>query len=232
MVYDKADRLVLSQDGNQHGSHEWNFIEYDILGRVVQSGITTDSITNEAALIALRESMSTSLVIDEFDGTGYNSRSLGSNPIVLIENYYDNYEFISMSAYSSFSTRLSYSELSGFDNQYVHPTSPAISAKGMLTGTMVRMLDNSAIEVTAMYYDDRGRLVQSRSNNRLNGYDYDLYHYSFTGQVLNHRHVHKTSLITSELNENYRYVYDHADRLRFTYHKLHTRAEVKLSELV
>ena len=232
MVYDKADRLVMSQDGEQRKSHEWSFIEYDVLGRVVQSGTTTVVISNEAELNALRESTSTILNVNNFNGAGYNTTSLGSNPIVLIENYYDNYQFINMSAYSSFSTRLSYSEVSGFDNQYIHPTTPAISAKGMLTGTMVRMLDNSAIEVTAMYYDDRGRVVQSRANNRLNGYDYDLYHYSFTGQVLNHRHVHKTSLIASELIENYRFVYDHADRLRFTFHKLNTRAEVKLSELV
>ena len=135
------------------------------------------------AYIALNDSMSAILNVNNLDSTGYNSTSLGSNPIVLIENYYDNYQFINMSAYSSFSTRLSYSEVTGFDNQYVNPTTPVISAKGMLTGTMVRMLDNSAIEVTAMYYDDRGRVVQSRTKNRLNGYDYDLYHYSFTGQL-------------------------------------------------
>lgn len=81
-----------------------------------------------------------------------------------------------MSIYSSYSSQLSYSYVSGFDIQYVNPTSPAISAKGMLIGTMVRMLDSSAIEidVTAMYYDDRGQVVQSQSNYRLNGYDYDL----------------------------------------------------------
>ena len=232
MVYDKADRLVLSQDGNQRGSHQWSFMEYDVLGRVVQSGTTTVVISNEAALNALRQSISTSLIRDIFDGTGYNSMSLGSNPIVLIENYYDNYEFINMSAYSSFSSRLSFSQVTGFDNQYIHPTTPAISARGMLTGTMVRMLDNSAIEVTAMYYDDRGRVVQSRTNNRLNGYDYDWYHYSFTGQVLNHRHIHKIPTVSTELIENYRFTYDHADRLISTFHKLNTRAEVKLSELV
>lgn len=39
--------------------HEWSFIEYDALGRVVQSGITTKNIPKgEAALIALSDSIS------------------------------------------------------------------------------------------------------------------------------------------------------------------------------
>ena len=42
MVYDRADRLVLSQDGNQREktTKEWTVTKYDVFGRVIFTGIT------------------------------------------------------------------------------------------------------------------------------------------------------------------------------------------------
>src|SRR5690606_9890357 len=41
MVYDKRDRLVLTQDGNQRALNQWTFTKYDALNRPILTGIYT-----------------------------------------------------------------------------------------------------------------------------------------------------------------------------------------------
>lgn len=43
-IYDKAGRLILSQDGEQRSKGEWMFTLPDILGRTVLSGICKNSL--------------------------------------------------------------------------------------------------------------------------------------------------------------------------------------------
>ena len=46
--------------------------------------------------------------------------------------------------------------------------------KGLLTGTVTARLDASGVagyDYTAYYYDDRGRVIQTRSTNHLGGTD-------------------------------------------------------------
>ena len=42
IVYDKLDRPVLTQDGNQRVNDEWLFTKYDVFGRVAYTGIFSD----------------------------------------------------------------------------------------------------------------------------------------------------------------------------------------------
>ncbi|WP_164975882.1 MULTISPECIES: hypothetical protein, partial [unclassified Chryseobacterium] len=39
MVYDKADRLVFSQDAKMRPTDKWLFTKYDVLGRVIITGV-------------------------------------------------------------------------------------------------------------------------------------------------------------------------------------------------
>jgi len=45
MVYDKRDRLVLTQDGNNRPANKWLFTKYDRLNRPVLTGILTYSLS-------------------------------------------------------------------------------------------------------------------------------------------------------------------------------------------
>jgi hypothetical protein len=150
----------------------------------------------------LRSSRSTS-----YGERGYTSPKFGTSSTILTQNFYDTYNYQSIPTYKSSIFDLEYKDFStsGFGIQYS-------SAKGLLTGTAIAMLDGSSTLLTAMYYDDHGRVIQTRANNCLNGYDYEYYSYNFTGQPTKKCHVHKTSYIATPLTENYRYFYDHADR--------------------
>ena len=113
---------------------------------------------------------------------GYTSSSLTPG-VILTVNYYDSYSFISNSALNYDSSQ----EQSGYTPQFS-------TAKGLLTGTRVYHLDNpSLFEVSALYYDKYGRVVQSRSTNHLGGYDITYNAVDFRGKVLTTRKEHNIS---------------------------------------
>ncbi|MES2734501.1 MAG: FG-GAP-like repeat-containing protein, partial [Bacteroidota bacterium] len=53
MVYNIRDELVATRDGNQTLLHQWSFIKYDVLGRVVQTGLYFDATRDREALQSL-----------------------------------------------------------------------------------------------------------------------------------------------------------------------------------
>ncbi len=247
MVYDKANRLILSQDGNQRAGYKWTFTKYDILGRVIQMGNTFIETHESGFKVSdLRNQYKEVLVVETKTSSGYsiytNTYNLGTNPIASLENFYDDYDFINFALYSNQKPYLLYvdkstdSNLSLFDIKYQNIVNNVdISTKGMMTGQIVREVDATSMSnytqfvVKAMYYDDRGRVVQTRCNNRLGGYDYDFFHYSFSGKVLNQRHVHKSTSLASAITENYTFTYDNAERLLTTKHKINTQREITIS---
>ena len=120
---------------------------------------------------------------------------------------------------------------SGFDSIYQRKVEGEdISLRGALTGTSVRMLDGSHEQVTAMYYDRNGRVVQSRSNNHLGGYDKYYFRYDFTGAMLKQRHEHKVANQT-QIVENYTYEYDNKGRPTTTLHAINSHTPIKIREL-
>lgn len=70
MVYDDADRLIFSQDGNQRALNtaNWTYYKYDSLNRLTEQGVCTNKVTT-------------------------------SGTTVHIKNYYDNYSFVGTSGF-------------------------------------------------------------------------------------------------------------------------------------
>jgi len=74
---------------------------------------------------------------------------------------------------------------------------------------------------TVMYYDQRGQIVQSKSNNHLGGMEKEYISYNFTGQPVKRKLTHtQETYAPTEIAEVYTYTYDHAGRLLKTYHQL------------
>ncbi|GHV43024.1 hypothetical protein FACS1894180_0900 [Bacteroidia bacterium] len=77
--------------------------------------------------------------------------------------------------------------------------------------------------VSVMYYDQRGRVVQTRANNHLGGMEKEYVAYNFTGQPLKRKHTHnpyENDPASSAITEIYDYQYDHAGRPTITIHAL------------
>lgn len=225
-VYDKADRVILSQDGEQRLLKNWAFTKYDVFGRVILTGIQNINKT--------REQLSTSyknVFISEKPGGVAYGYSWNTMPDVTYEgvltvNYYDNYNHL---LDQGFRNELSYSsdkENQGFGKCFIGELQQN-SAKGLLTGTRVKLLNDPSKEiVTSFFYDERGRVIQTKRKNHLGQIEKEYTSYNFADQpikILKESPLIMTLQISendryiedlSQLDELYEYTYDDASRLK------------------
>ncbi len=223
MVYDRWDRLVLTQDGNQRGNDEWLFTKYDELNRPIMTGICTDSRTattiQEALHVAGYNERN-----ETYNGSGttkYTNTTFPTDNIqkYLTISYYDNYDFIGGEQY----------EDHGFTNGTFH-LDPELrdQVKGQVTGTLAddgTGTGNMLQSVT--YYDSKYRPIQTIADNHLAGTDKISNQYDYVGNLRRSHLTHTASGATTEILREYEY--DHADRLVNTWHKIGANPKMLIS---
>ncbi|NDV79995.1 DUF6443 domain-containing protein [Dysgonomonas sp. 511] len=211
-VYDNADNLIFSQDGEQRLNNEWAFAIPDVFGRPAVSGVCKNELYYEDKPL---EDLVVKVETESSNGIykGYNILGIELvEPVVLQVNFYDNYNFLDINGINN----ADYTPKPGYGTHYDN-------AKGMLTGNMIVQLDADNVGMpeylySVMYYDIRGRLVQTKSNNHLGGTEVEYIAYNFTGQPIKKMHIHNDG--TGTIKEEYTYTYDHAGRLTETRHRL------------
>lgn len=210
-VYDDADQLIFTQDGEQRSREEWSFALSDGLGRKAVTGICTGMSGSQIALGCLEGK--TLKVIYGADGplAGYAlSCEEGSCTLtgasVLTADYYDGYDFMERDGFEAlaYSARDGYGEWSGSDG-----------ARSLRTGSLTARLgtDESTPLGEAYYYDFRHRLVQSVAANHLGGVSRCSYRYDFTGNPLGVREEHAPGTESAPDVLVSTFAYDHAGRL-------------------
>ena len=231
MVYDKADRLILSQDGQQRIKSQWLVNKYDNLGRLLYTGMMNNNGSRQTLQNTIRNWIVTESYVGsaDFASTGYSCTYFSNQITPLLVNYYDDYSFLSLLPQAA-ADSLTYRTMSDYSAQYAN-------AKGLLTGTRSCLLDGSdKYLTTAVYYDSKEQIVQTHSTNHLNGYNHIYNKLSFTGKplkTLKRQYVTfkyypdptAYSLTTNELYEN---SYDHADRLTNTTYQINNKPLVTL----
>ncbi|MEQ8627759.1 DUF6443 domain-containing protein, partial [Ekhidna sp.] len=230
MIYDKWDRLVLTQDGNQRIAAQWLFTKYDGLNRPVITGIVDDYST------LIDDVMSETANRFETFGdpaalleTQYTDRTFPQDAHIseyLTITYYDNYDFVAASALSG----TIYScpdEFKGVNVDAYHLL-PELQeqVKGQVTGTKTKILGTSDYLETITYYDDRYRVIQVVSENHLGGVDIISNQYDFVGNVRRVKSEHSDGTNTTSILLDYHY--DHANRLLSCTHKLNDDPSVIL----
>ena len=227
-VYDKADRVIYTQDGEQRSKGQWLFSIPDVFGRVVLTGICKDtiSVSNKVVKGVYASAGSYKAYNIQVDGV---TKTFTNAPSILLANYYDNYEFMNQGP--SNYAYLIYTERDDYGKRYGTDQEPWKS-KGLLTGTVTLLegagLDNTYLYST-MYYDYRCRLIQTKYTHHLNGIASEYFAYNFTGQPL--KHWLMIDVPNKERQtEVYTYTYDHAGRLLKTTHQLNGATAVTLAE--
>lgn len=211
-VYDRADRLVFSQDGEQRLAGQWTFYKYDTMGRRVLEGICTTDYSHTE----LRELCRTLLVEEEFDRMqpyGYTWSKLAdiipSDSPVSNAYYYDNYDIVGYQSVAGYVP-----DLKG-DARYTG-NNEGYESKGLLTVSSTAILgDSSASKLHKLYYYDRmERKVATISDiysPQKGVEDYrqaEYLSYTFTGDVSS-----RILCLAGKNDEKYDYTYDHAGRL-------------------
>ena len=206
IVYNKLDQPVLSQDANLRATNRWLYTKYDAFGRVAYTGKSWANYDREY----------TQDNINQFITTHYEQKL--ANPIMVANttlyysddayfggdieeihtiNYYDNYTF---------------------DHNVTNPgtvyrQTVDTNAKGLVTGTKVRVLDTNDWITTVTYYDDKGRSIYVHSTNTyLNTVDVVETKFDFAGKVLESKTTHtkgsNAPIVTTDV-----FTYDHMGRL-------------------
>ena len=206
IVYNKLDQPVLSQDVNLRATNRWLYTKYDAFGRVAYTGKSWANYDREY----------TQDNINQFITTHYEQKL--ANPIMVANttlyysddayfggdieeihtiNYYDNYTF---------------------DHNVTNPgtvyrQTVDTNAKGLVTGTKVRVLDTNDWITTVTYYDDKGRSIYVHSTNTyLNTVDVVETKFDFAGKVLESKTTHtkgsNAPIVTTDV-----FTYDHMGRL-------------------
>ncbi len=265
MRYDVHRRMVLSQDGNQALSGEWSCVWYDGLGRpcVMASCPSADygDVSGVGFTASYRGSSGRTF--------GYVlSPELPDGAELRQVMYYDGYDFIDLSPESCRDSLWAY--VSAFP---VHPLPPARPAdvlsdkdstfltplpipsvrvskydrygRGRVIGGVMWSSDPGLPAMySSVYYDDRGLVVQSRSQNHLGGWETEKTWYSFTGQPVKRTLSHSVGAIGTvpadsrpdpavpgkPVVERYAWTYDNMDRPLKITHRLGSGSETVLAD--
>jgi len=237
-IYDGADHLIFTQDGENRKAGIWQFSVPDAFGRTVLTGTCKVSYSysdNPLGTTVIKGTYNTSRtnLADCYTISGISITN--TSPAILTANFYDNYNFMGISEVPN-NTNTQYNGESGYSTCYGdHQAANANKSKGLLTGTLTaQMYSNGTISSTylysVMYYDDRGRIVQTKSNNQLaGGLEKEYFAYDFTGKPTGKKHIHQATGKTTQ-TEVYVNSYDHAERLTKTTHQLNTGAVTTIAE--
>ncbi|WP_236582248.1 DUF6443 domain-containing protein [Sphingobacterium spiritivorum] len=209
IVYNKRSQVVQIQDAVQRLSNQWLFTKYDAFGRIVMTGIHTRSSSREAEQAYI---LNNEIVFWENrareQSTYGNVSYPRTNTTVRSINYYDDYTFEQA------------------NNLTAEGITHSRMLNGLLTGTVVYKEDGSLPLLTALYYDDDGRLIQTVSQNNLGGKDIITYSYSFTGELLTSVHSHTANGQTTTIATHNKY--DHVGRLMTSKQQINNQPEITL----
>jgi RHS repeat-associated protein len=223
LVYDKADRLILVQDGNLRQSNKWGFIKYDFKDRPIVTGIITDAThTNLASMQSYVTSQLNVAAPYESRGTTLQGYTNTVYPIVaeadiLTVNYFDDYDF-------NFNGTPDYS----YTAQGLTGELTQASAAKLVTGSKVKIIGTTDYLITVKFYDTWRRPIQVVSNNhrRLTVDNIGTVVYDFAGKVLlSKNYVNAGTPVTI----NNRITYDHAGRPSIIYQQIDTDTEKQVA---
>ena len=224
-IYDAADRPVFTQDGEQRERNEWSFSIPDGFGRVVLSGICK----NQPAYGAESTPLDTVVVKavwanEENPLKGYRLEGITlSSPTVLSVSYYDSYDFLGKNGIPDDATT-AYSETAGYGKRY------GDDCKGQQTGSLTALFTDreyTGFIYSALYYDDRYRVIQRKGNNGQHGTESVYTAYNFEGSPTKEKHVHIVPGQAS-VTEVHTYTYDLANRLLKSVYQLNDKDSITL----
>jgi len=207
IIYDKLDRVVLTQDANLRSSNKWLFMKYDAFNRSVYTGeylntektsrISVQTLADEGTVL-YENKIATPLTINT-TSINYTNNAFPKTGTDLFKiSYYDNYANI---------------YLDGGETAVSYGITPITDPKGLSTCSKIRVLGTSNWITNVNYYNAKGRTIYTYSkNNYLTLIATAKTKLDFTGKPLETVSTHKKGA-DAQINITDVYEYDHTGRL-------------------
>jgi hypothetical protein len=224
MVYDKQDRLVLTQDGmlrtaaNTFSTRGWMFTKYDNYNRIVLTGFYPNTESRTAVQEYVNNLPATSLntlnneirlinpvVIGGMNVYYRNQAYPSTGTILLGINYYDTYPPEAPAIPATVLGQYTLAQATGADND--------ASTNSLPTASYVRNIEDTNWTKNYTWYDTMGRAVSTHSINHLGGRTQTESKLDFAGAVQQTitRHKRLNTDTDRVITENF--TYDHQNRL-------------------
>ena len=226
MVYDKADRLIATQDANLRPDSKWLVTKYDTFGRVIYTGImplpnqTREGLQVITNNFVITENKSTQGFTMSGMQIYYTNDLYNQIDTILSVNYYDTYPL----GTPTFTPTLTNSGLLT-DN-----LNSDVSTKSLPLASYVKNIEDDNWTKNYTWYDQKGRAIASHSGNHLGGYtktESEL-DYSGTAKMVVTKHKRLDSDTERVITENF--TYDHQNRIKVHKHKVDNNAEEILAQ--
>lgn len=171
MVYDKADRPILTQDAVMRGLNRWLFTKYDQFGRVIYTGSIS---ANSETRFSLQEDIKNLVITESRDDDNgflqngmtinYTKVHYGNIFTIYSVNYYDTYPIGTVFPIDNKIQTVSILK----DNDTIGETR---STKSLSTASFVKNIENDNWTKNYIFYDKKGRIIGNHSINHLGGYN-------------------------------------------------------------
>ncbi len=179
LVYDRRDRLVLMQDAVMRSqvTQKWQYTLYDEQDRPVATGLWNN--TNDGTYHR----------VQAYSSSSYPNLS-GQTFEELTRTLYDDYDWTSPLAGTLKNFDIAYANpywmAAGNSYPYAQALQRSTMTRGLVTGGQVKILGSSPARyiTTVNFYDDKSRLLQSRTLNSTGGIDINTIQYNWSGQPL------------------------------------------------
>jgi Domain of unknown function (DUF6443) len=220
LVYDKYDRLVMSQNGLQRHylpnlqvgtteSPKWQFYKYDGLDRMVYSGVfnsgsTRETMQSDANLWAGGRSESKNNA-NPFYTLNSSFPQIANEADVKSVSFFDDYNYWLPNGMA-------------FDNANKYHENYTTNL-GLSTGSLARKNNDNSWLAIAVYFDNKSRVIQAFSQNVFNKINKTDIGYNFAGEPLNIRTV-RNYLASSSSIELVQNNFDHIGRLKNTIYSI------------
>jgi RHS repeat-associated protein len=210
MVYDSRDRMVMMQDANLRTAGKWMVTVYDGLNRTTQTGLLTDAATSFATHQTNANASS-----------AYPSTA--ANFELLSQNYYDDYTWVAGTGTTLTATidAANTANPAYFITTYnttpyfALPITANYTIKGMPTGSKIKVLGTASQYLySVVFYDEKGRMIQTQNINITGGKDINTLQYDFSGKPLRTLTQQSKAGTNAQINTLLTKIeYDHQKRL-------------------
>jgi RHS repeat-associated protein len=215
VVYNRKNLPVLTQDGKLQNTNQFLFSKYDIYGRAIASGVAGINLQTFAGTTIWEKRDNLQTQLDQYN---LNHKEYENSTTVtsIIPGYTNNsYPYENLTLYS-----LAYYD----DYQFLVPEGIVLpasnslgtiitkTARGMETGTKVRVLGTDDWIVTVHGYDSKGQVVwEKKSNPYLVSSVTTENLFNFTGELTRSKTTH-TKSGNNDIVKIDKFTYDHQGR--------------------
>lgn len=229
IVYDKQDRVVMSQDTNMKGKGQWLFTKYDKLGRVLYTGIMAggERKTEQATLDTkgANNEVKTSAVSFTQNGMSVYYTNASAYPTAIQQllsiNYYDTYPT---------GTPTIPTTILGQSVLLQDPGTASASTKGLSTASYIKNMDEDNWTKSYVWYNAKAQTIGAHSINYLGGYTKTETKLDFAGVTTQTKAYHKRLSTDTEKVITQNFEYDNQNRLLVQKHKVDNNPEEILSQ--